>query len=108
MIKLEDFDLYSFLIDEKSNENILVYNISCKTLIDVKPLRIKSDKIDDFIRVYYGTSYLVSSHLYNFICSRIRYLIWVKSDITYAIFHNYAKIKVDLYNSLPLEKISML
>ena len=28
----------------------------------------------------------------------------VKSGITYIISHNYAKIKVDSYNSLPLEK----
>ena len=34
----------------------------------------------------------------------MRYLIGVKSGITYAISHYYAKIKVDSYNSLPLEK----
>ena len=28
----------------------------------------------------------------------------VKSGITYVISHNYARIKVDLYDSLPLEK----
>ena len=27
----------------------------------------------------------------------------VKSGITYVIFHNYAKIKADSYDSLPLE-----
>ena len=31
--KLEGFDLDNFLIDEKSHENILIYNISYKTLI---------------------------------------------------------------------------
>ena len=30
IIKIEDFDLYNFLIDEKSYENVLVYNISDK------------------------------------------------------------------------------
>ena len=40
----------------------------------------------------------------DFIYSMIRYLISVKSGITYVISHNYAKIKVDSYNSLPLEK----
>ena len=39
----------------RSFENILVYNISCKNLIDSKPLRIRLDKIDGFIRVYDGT-----------------------------------------------------
>ena len=28
IIKLEDFDLNSILIDKKSHENILIYNIS--------------------------------------------------------------------------------
>ena len=41
---------------------------------------------------------------YDSIYNRIKYLISVKSDITYIISHNYAKIKVDSYNSLPLEK----
>ena len=34
IIKLEDFDLDNIFIDEESHESILVYNISCKTLID--------------------------------------------------------------------------
>ena len=41
---------------------------------------------------------------YDSIYNRIRYLISVKSDITYIIPHNYAKIKVNSYKSLPLEK----
>ena len=44
--KLEDFDLDNILIDEKSHENILIYEISYKTLIGSKPLRIRFDKID--------------------------------------------------------------
>ena len=44
------------------------------------------------------------SEKYDFIYNRIRYLISVKSDITYAISHNYAKIKVDSFDSLLLEK----
>ena len=35
---------------------------------------------------------------------RIRYLISVKNGITNMISHNYAKIKLDSYDSLPLEK----
>ena len=38
IIKIEDFNLDNILIDEKSYEYILVYNISCKTLIDAKNL----------------------------------------------------------------------
>ena len=59
IIKNEDFDLDNISLDEKSYENILVYNISYKTLIEAKPLRIKFHKIDEFFRVYDGTRYLV-------------------------------------------------
>ena len=58
IIKLEDFDIDNILIDEKSHENILIYSISFKTLIDPKPLRIRIDKRDGFIRIYDGTRYL--------------------------------------------------
>ena len=51
IIKTEDFNLDNILIDEKSYENLSVYNILYKTLIDTKPLRIRFDKIDGFIRV---------------------------------------------------------
>ena len=48
---LEDFDFDNILIDEKSHENILIYDISYKTLIDPKPLHIRFAKIDEFIRI---------------------------------------------------------
>ena len=78
-----------------------------KSLFYSKQLRIRFDKTDGFIRVYYGNSYLVlfGSEKNNFICNKIRYLISVKSGATYVISHNCVKIKVDSYNSLPLEKI---
>ena len=47
---------------------------------------------------------LFGSEIYDSIYNRIRYLISVKSDITYIISLNYAKIKVDSYNSLSIEK----
>ena len=59
IIKIEDFDLNNVLIDENSYENILVYNISYKSLIDSKPWRIRFDKLDGFVRVYDRTKYLV-------------------------------------------------
>ena len=58
IIKLEDFDLHNILIDEKSHENILIYDISYKTLIDPKPLRIRFFKTHGIIRIYDGTRYL--------------------------------------------------
>ena len=45
-------------------------------MVDAKPLRIRLDKIDGFVKVYDGTRYLV---LYN----KIRYLIRVNDVITY-------------------------
>ena len=76
MIKLENFDL-DILIDAKSHENILIYDISYKTLIDPKPLRIRFFKIDGIIRIYDGTRYLklFGSEKYDAIYNRIRYLI---------------------------------
>ena len=56
IIKLEDFDI-DVLMDEKSHENIFIYEISCKILIGAKPLCIRIDKIDGFIRIYDGTRY---------------------------------------------------
>ena len=106
MIKIEEFHLDNILIDEKSYENILVYNISDKGLIDSKPSHIRFDKINGFIRVYDETTCLVSfeSEKYDFIYNRIIYPINVKSGIKYVISHNYVKIKVDSYDPLPLEK----
>ena len=66
MIETEDFDFDNFLIDEKSHENIFVYNISCKILIGVKPLRISFNKVHRFIRVYDGTRYLALLTLKTF------------------------------------------
>ena len=59
IIKIEDLDLDNILIDEKSYENVLVFNIWYKSFINSKLLRIRFDKIDGFIRVYDGTRYLV-------------------------------------------------
>ena len=104
--KLEDFDTDNILIDEKSHENILIYDISYKTLIGPKSLRIIFDKIYGFIRIYDGTTYLVlsSSEIHDAIYSKIRYLVSLKSSITYVFSLYYAKIKVDFNHSLPIEK----
>ena len=59
-------------------------------------LRLILVKIDEFIKVCDGTRYLALFRAAKF--------IGVKSGITYVFSHNYAKIKVDLFDSLPLEK----
>ena len=68
-------------MDEKSYENILIFEVSHKTLTEVKPLRIMFDKVDGFIRDYDGTKYLVlfGREKYNAIYDRIRSLIGSKA-----------------------------
>ena len=39
------------------------------------------------------------------LCGRIEYLIVEKGDITDSINHNFGRIIIDSYNSLPIEKI---
>ena len=82
----------------------MVYNISHKTLTGEKPLRIRLEKLIGFIRVYGGIVYLVlfGPEKYNAIYKRILYHRSQKSCITYVITHSYAKIEIDIYNSLPL------
>ena len=69
-------------------------------------MRIRLDKVHGFVRVYDGTIYLVllAVEKHDAIDNRIRYLISQKGGITYVFSHYYAKIKVDSYDSLPLEK----
>ena len=106
IIKLDDFDLDHILKDEKSRENILIYDILYKTLIDSKPLCIRFHKIDEFIRIYDGTRYLTlfGSEKCDTFYNRIRCLISLKSGITYIFSYYFAKIEVDSYDSLPIEK----
>ena len=49
LIKIKYFNSDNILMNEKSYENILVYDISYKTLIGAKLLRIRFEKINGFI-----------------------------------------------------------
>ena len=91
--KIEDFD---HLNRAKIFQFIQKF-ISYKSLIAAKSLCIRFDKIIGFIKIYDGTRYLVlfGSGKYDSIYSRIKYLMRVKSGITYVGSHNYAKFKVD-------------
>ena len=85
IIKLKDCDFDNIFLDKKPNDNILVYDISYKTLIGSKPLRIRFAKIDRFIKVYVGTTYLIlfGPEKYHAIFNMNGYLIGVKSGNTY-------------------------
>ena len=69
-------------------------------------MQIRFDKIDEFIRIYDGTRYVIlfGSENYGSIYYRIRYLISLKSSITYIFSHYFAKMKVGSCDSLPIEK----
>ena len=75
--KIEYFDFDNILIDEILYKNILVYDISYKTLFGSKQLHVRLDEADEFVKVYAGTRYLtlLGSEKYHVIYYRIRYLI---------------------------------
>ena len=66
-------------------------NISYRTLIDPKPLHIRFNKVDGFIRVYNGTKYIIlfGLKIYDAIYIRIRYLIGLKSGTTYVFSYSF-------------------
>ena len=68
-----------------------------------KQFRIRFDNVKVFIRVYSGASYsiLYGPEKYDAIYHKKKYLIGQKNQ-------NCAKIKICLYDSLSLEKISTL
>ena len=55
---VRDFDFDSILLDkishENSFENILIYVISYKTFMGAKSMRIRFDKIDGFINLWWS------------------------------------------------------
>ena len=82
-IKFQDRDIEfsDILLGKKSYKenykNILVYNISYKTSTGAKPLRIRFNKTDGFVKTCNGFRCLV---LFDYsycdkICDKIRYLI---------------------------------
>ena len=80
----------------------MIYDISYKTLIGPRPLRIRFDKIDGFIRIFDGNTYLVllCPERYDALYDRTRYFVSLKSGIIVVSSHYYAKIIwVDSYGS---------
>ena len=54
IMRVRDIDFSDILLDEKSYENILIYDISCKTFMCAKSLRIWFEKIDGFVNPNLG------------------------------------------------------
>ena len=71
-----------------------LYDTSYKTFTGAKPLRIRFDKLDEFIRVYDETRYLVlfGPEKYDAVYDRIKYFISKKIAVTYVICYYKACI----------------
>ena len=87
IMRVKDLDFSDILLNKKSyktNENILIYDILCKTFMDPKPLSIRFDEIDGFIKIDDGIRYLVcfGFGLHDAIYNKIRYLLNEKNSIT--------------------------
>ena len=69
-------------------------------------MRIRYDEIDGFIKIHNKIRYLVLFDEWcDKICNGIKYLISEKKNgITDSIDHNFAIVRIDSHNSLPIEK----
>ena len=77
IIRVEDTDFDNILLEKKSFENILIYDISYKAFMGVKPLSIRFDEVYGVIKIYDGTRYLqlFGSWFCRRIDDRMNYLI---------------------------------
>ena len=82
----------------------MIFDISYKTFIGAKTIGF--DKVDGVIKIYDGNRYLelFGPRVYNAIYDRINYLINKKGKAKYIINQNFARIRIDSYNSLSIEK----
>ena len=88
-------------------ENYFNLCILYKTSMGAKPLRIRFDKIDGFIKIHDKIKHLV---LFDYsysdkIRDKFRYLICEKGGITGNVNHNFARIRINSYDSLHIEEI---
>ena len=74
MIDFSDISLEEKLYKE-NNENILIHEISYNSSTDAKPLRIRYDKIDGFIKIHNKIRYLVLFDWCDKVYDRIKHLI---------------------------------
>ena len=105
IIKAIDINFKDILIDKELYKEH--YDISYKTSMGAKRLHIRYVQIDWFIKIQDRIKYLVlfDHGWFCEICDKIKYLTTEKSGITYSINHKFARIRIDSYNSLLIEKI---
>ena len=96
IMRVRDFN--DILLDKKlckeKCESILIYNISNKTSTGAKPLCIRLDEIDGFIKIHDGIRFLVLFDCSDEICDRIKFLTSKKSGIKDSFNHNFARIRI--------------
>ena len=68
---------------------------------------IRFDEIDGLIKIHDEIRYFALFDCWwcDKICNRIKYVISEESGVTDSINHTFARIIIDSYNSLPIEKI---
>ena len=102
-LRYRDIDFSGILLDEKlyKEKNILIYEIYYKTSMRAKTLRIRFNIIEKFIKIHDKVRYLL---LFDYsYCDKIC-LKSEKSGIMDSINHNFAKVRIDSYDSFPIEK----
>ena len=74
-----------------------IYDISYKKFVGTKPMRIRFDNVDGFIKTYDGTRYLVlfDPERYDGIQKRIKHIVSEKNSIKCSINNNFFWIKID-------------
>ena len=88
-------------------KNILI----CDNIMGLKSFRIGFDEIDGLIKSYNGIRYLVLfghlwyDEIYDSIGYKSKVLVIMKKGFKNSIDHNFARITIDSYSSLPIEKI---
>ena len=88
-------------------KNILI----CDNIMGLQSFRIGFDEIDGVIKSYNGIRYLVLfghlwyDEIYDSIGYKSKVLVIMKKGFKNSIDHNFARITIDSYSSLPIEKI---
>ena len=79
IITSTDINISDNLLDKRLQENVSVYNISCKnSTVPPRPLGIRFDKINGFIVVLGGNIkhlVLFDYGMFDKICDKVKYLI---------------------------------
>ena len=84
IINIKDLNYDNILLDQKTNEIVLIYDVGNKTPCGFKPLHSIFDEEDEYVRKYDGTKYLAFFHSDEKLdrtFEKIRYLVVLKSII---------------------------